>query len=91
MDRLTSARRIKAAMTSEVEMMAPAGAGQGTSRIEPAVLEARESEHADSPAPSIGRLPIPAHVAIIMDGNGRWAASRGLPRVEGHRDRKSVV
>ena len=26
-----------------------------------------------------------AHVAIIMDGNGRWAAARGLPRVEGHR------
>jgi undecaprenyl diphosphate synthase len=28
---------------------------------------------------------IPRHVAIIMDGNGRWAAERGLPRVEGHR------
>lgn len=27
----------------------------------------------------------PAHVAIIMDGNGRWARSRGLPRTEGHR------
>src|SRR5579863_8221246 len=27
----------------------------------------------------------PLHVAIIMDGNGRWAAARGLPRVEGHR------
>ena len=27
----------------------------------------------------------PLHVAIIMDGNGRWAASRGLPRAEGHR------
>lgn len=27
----------------------------------------------------------PAHIAIIMDGNGRWAKSRGLPRVEGHR------
>ncbi len=27
----------------------------------------------------------PTHVAIIMDGNGRWAARRGLPRVEGHR------
>src|SRR3712207_2786445 len=27
----------------------------------------------------------PAHVAIIMDGNGRWAARRGLPRIEGHR------
>jgi len=30
-------------------------------------------------------LKIPNHVAIIMDGNGRWAASRGLPRTEGHR------
>ncbi|MEI6862413.1 MAG: isoprenyl transferase [Verrucomicrobiota bacterium] len=28
---------------------------------------------------------IPAHVAIIMDGNGRWAKQRGLPRIEGHR------
>ena len=28
---------------------------------------------------------LPAHVAIIMDGNGRWARERGLPRVEGHR------
>jgi undecaprenyl diphosphate synthase len=29
--------------------------------------------------------PLPEHVAIIMDGNGRWATSRGLPRVAGHR------
>ena len=29
--------------------------------------------------------PLPKHVAIIMDGNGRWAAARGLPRGEGHR------
>jgi undecaprenyl diphosphate synthase len=29
--------------------------------------------------------PVPAHVAIIMDGNGRWARQRGLPRLEGHR------
>jgi undecaprenyl diphosphate synthase len=29
--------------------------------------------------------PVARHVAIIMDGNGRWAAERGLPRVEGHR------
>ncbi len=31
------------------------------------------------------RPAVPAHVAIIMDGNGRWAAARGLPRIEGHR------
>lgn len=30
-------------------------------------------------------LEAPRHVAIIMDGNGRWAAARGLPRSEGHR------
>ncbi len=29
--------------------------------------------------------PVPTHVAIIMDGNGRWARQRGLPRLEGHR------
>jgi undecaprenyl diphosphate synthase len=30
--------------------------------------------------------PIPEHVAVIMDGNGRWATRRGLPRVAGHRE-----
>jgi undecaprenyl diphosphate synthase len=29
--------------------------------------------------------PPPAHVAIIMDGNGRWAKGRSLPRIAGHR------
>jgi undecaprenyl diphosphate synthase len=32
-----------------------------------------------------GSVLPPQHVAIIMDGNGRWAANRGLPRFEGHR------
>ena len=31
-----------------------------------------------------GPLPAPRHVAIIMDGNGRWAKARGLPRAAGH-------
>ncbi len=31
------------------------------------------------------RATVPGHVAIIMDGNGRWAKQRGLPRLEGHR------
>ena len=34
-------------------------------------------------APSPRRLP--RHIAIIMDGNGRWAKARGLPRIAGHR------
>src|SRR3974390_2572857 len=35
--------------------------------------------------PVTSAIAVPRHVAIIMDGNGRWAAARGLPRVEGHR------
>jgi undecaprenyl diphosphate synthase len=36
-------------------------------------------------ATSVQPFEVPRHVAIIMDGNGRWAAARGLPRAEGHR------
>jgi undecaprenyl diphosphate synthase len=44
-----------------------------------------------SPAYLKSRGAIPRHVAIIMDGNGRWAARRGVPRLWGHRaGRKSV-
>ncbi len=35
--------------------------------------------------------PVPRHVAIIMDGNGRWAEQRGLPRVAGHREGAEAV
>jgi undecaprenyl diphosphate synthase len=35
--------------------------------------------------PVVQRDLVPEHVAIVMDGNGRWANGRGLPRVEGHR------
>jgi len=34
---------------------------------------------------------VPRHIAIIMDGNGRWAKRRGLPRVAGHREGMKVV
>src|ERR1700693_6513212 len=35
--------------------------------------------------------PLPFHVAIIMDGNGRWATRRGFPRVAGHREGVKTV
>ena len=38
-----------------------------------------------SQQPSSQNRNVPVHVAIIMDGNGRWAKQRGLPRLEGHR------
>ena len=41
--------------------------------------------NAAAPATEGPDRSIPLHVAIIMDGNGRWAAARGLPRAEGHR------
>jgi undecaprenyl diphosphate synthase len=40
----------------------------------------------NSPAlPEVPRERMPRHIAVIMDGNGRWAQQRGLPRIEGHR------
>jgi undecaprenyl diphosphate synthase len=36
-------------------------------------------------------VPVPKHVAVIMDGNGRWAADRGLPRWKGHREGMKAV
>ena len=35
---------------------------------------------------AVRQQPLPRHVAVIMDGNGRWAGLRGLPRVAGHRE-----
>src|SRR4030095_7149357 len=47
------------------------------------VLTAGSPEEALARQVDFDRLP--RHVAVIMDGNGRWAAQRHLPRVEGHR------
>ncbi|MGA7052775.1 MAG: polyprenyl diphosphate synthase, partial [Mycobacterium sp.] len=42
-------------------------------------------------APLIPTDRLPGHVAIVMDGNGRWATQRGLARVEGHKMGEAVV
>ncbi|MCV6575424.1 MAG: isoprenyl transferase [Cohaesibacter sp.] len=40
---------------------------------------------------SVERMAIPRHLAVIMDGNGRWAKARGLSRTQGHRQGVSAV
>ena len=47
--------------------------------------------HASEHGSSNGKLPPPRHVAIIMDGNGRWAKARGLERVDGHAEGARAV
>jgi len=42
-------------------------------------------------APALPASAVPRHVAIVMDGNGRWAKARGLPRTEGHRAGEAVL
>ena len=37
-----------------------------------------------TPSVNENKLPVPKHIAIIMDGNGRWAKKKGLPRTAGH-------
>ena len=44
-----------------------------------------KSGNSDTAAVLAGQSAVPVHVAVIMDGNGRWAKGRGLPRVAGHR------
>lgn len=53
----------------------------------------RINPHADPPRylPDVAPSCIPRHIAIIMDGNGRWAKSRGFPRIFGHRNGASAV
>ena len=43
-------------------------------------VQAAAAKNSDSPDPKV-----PSHVAVIMDGNGRWAQNRGLPRLAGHK------
>jgi undecaprenyl diphosphate synthase len=46
---------------------------------------------AADPAIALGGAPLPRHVAIIMDGNGRWAKKRHLPRLAGHKQGVEAV
>jgi undecaprenyl diphosphate synthase len=70
------------------------GQGAGASLPTPDSLAPTQAKRLLTPSPSdpdfaltqaVDPDRLPAHIAIIMDGNGRWAKRRGLPRVAGHR------
>ena len=50
-----------------------------------------KNDPATTSAPVIDPQRIPAHIAIIMDGNGRWAKARHLPRIAGHKEGMNTV
>lgn len=60
------------------------GPGRLTTRIAEPPLPPRPHRDGARP-PEISAAQLPQHVAIVMDGNGRWATGLGLPRDEGHR------
>jgi len=55
------------------------------------MAEAAPTLPPDSPLAGVPPERWPRHVAVIMDGNGRWAQARGLPRAAGHREGVSTV
>ena len=56
-------------------------------------MEKAGEEKLTETAKRLGLRPeqIPRHIAVIMDGNGRWAQEKGLPRVQGHREGAKTV
>src|SRR5262245_49572011 len=50
-----------------------------------------QSERRDALLDEVKSRPLPRHVGIIMDGNGRWAQARGLPRIQGHKEGSNSV
>ncbi len=56
-----------------------------TKKTHPEAIDFRPIDWTGVHPPAFARGAVPAHVAIVMDGNGRWANGRGLTRVEGHK------
>ncbi|GHE93147.1 isoprenyl transferase [Amycolatopsis deserti] len=54
-------------------------------------LRAPDPHPSGAKPPAIPRELVPNHVALVMDGNGRWANQRGLPRIEGHKRGEAVM
>jgi undecaprenyl diphosphate synthase len=79
--------------TAEQEQAIPHAIHQAEPRLDQAPDLHASDLHAPDLRPLELRPPpiLPSHVAIIMDGNGRWAAARGLPKIAGHREGARAV
>lgn len=53
--------------------------------------KSKESDTLDERIKKVKKYPVPNHIAIIMDGNGRWAKKRALPRIAGHSEGMKTV
>ncbi|MGC9479515.1 polyprenyl diphosphate synthase [Streptomyces sp. WG4] len=96
--RILAPARLRATMAwslTSLTVPGPRRPGVTSSRPCPATEEAAfrpPPPHRDGARPpQIAADQMPSHVAIIMDGNGRWANQRGLPRPEGHRAGTAAV
>ncbi|QWF77311.1 isoprenyl transferase [Amycolatopsis sp. CA-230715] len=58
---------------------------------EPVAIRPPDPHPSGAKPPSIPAELVPKHVALVMDGNGRWANQRGLPRTEGHKRGEAVM
>jgi trans,polycis-polyprenyl diphosphate synthase len=60
-------------------------------RPRPADVRPPDPHPSGAKAPDIPPALVPRHVALVMDGDGRWAAKRGLPRTDGHKQGESSL
>ncbi|GAB2754928.1 isoprenyl transferase [Salinifilum aidingensis] len=67
-------------------MLRRRGQGRDEAQVRPP-----EPHESGARPPELPQELVPNHVAVVMDGNGRWANLRGLPRVEGHKRGEAVV
>lgn len=89
--RILAPARARAALVWRLTPLSPPAPGSGPAAPVPRQVRSALTVQPPPPHPSGARPPavpaarMPQHVAVVMDGNGRWATERGLPRHEGHR------
>ena len=69
----------------EVTSAGPRGLGDHVAKTHKDAVDFKPVDWTGLYPPAVPKAAVPEHVAIVMDGNGRWANSKGLTRIEGHK------